>query len=142
VQCVAVRTAFVGFVIITPDFLLSHFILMPASLYQAWIREHQGHPYPSNEEKEDLCKRTSMSTVSPEPVLHRFASFLSPQLCEYEGVFITRGTEETTFSLSTPFGLTLPVFSQDQLASWFKNARHRIVGGSAGKATKTKKQKD
>jgi len=81
-----------------------------------------------------------MSTVSPEPVLHRFASFLSPQLCEYEGVFITRGTEDATFGLSTPFGLTLPVFSQAQLAQWFKNARR--VGGSAGKATKTKKQKD
>ena len=140
----AVRTAFVGFVITTPDFLLSHFILMPASLYQAWIREHQGHPYPSSEEKVDLCKRAGMTTVSPEPVLRRFAYFLSPQLCEYEGVFITRGTEDATFSLSTPFGLTLPVFSQAQLEQWFKTARKRArgVGGSGGKATKTKNQKD
>ena len=46
-----------------------------------------------------------------------------------------------TFSLSTPFGLTLPVFSQEQVSQWFKNARKKIVGGPAGKATKTKNKK-
>ena len=31
-----------------------------------------------------------------------------------------------TFSLSTPFGLTLPVFSQEQVTSWFKNTCHLL----------------
>ena len=49
---------------ITRVLCLSHALIVPVSLYQAWFYEHIDNPYPEIVDITELCVRTGMTMVS------------------------------------------------------------------------------
>jgi hypothetical protein len=49
----------------TPVLCLSQPLLILVSLCQDWLDKHQDNPYPTVLQKEELCKKTQWTRVSP-----------------------------------------------------------------------------
>ena len=79
---------------ITRVLCLSHALIVPVSLYQAWFYEHIDNPYPEIVDITELCVRTGMTMVS------RFAN-VSP-LVIHDITLIFSGSSHSLVQFSTP----------------------------------------
>ena len=78
---------------ITRVLCLSHALIVPVSLYQAWFYEHIDNPYPEIVDITELCVRTGMTMVS------RFAN-VSP-LVIHDITLIFSGSSHSLVQFST-----------------------------------------